>query len=244
MGTAAVVLFLVIWEAVADARIVSALFLPGPLDIYKALAGYVQEGAFWQDLWTSGLELIIGFCMAIAIGLPLGLLIGWYTRVRYVLDPFVAFFYATPRIALVPLFLIWFGIGIWSKIAVIFLGAVFPIIINTMAGVRNLDPSLIKAARSFGAGDFQLFRTVALPGAVPFILTGMRLGVGHALIGVVVGEFVAAEAGVGKMMADAANTFQTPRVFAGLLIVAGTGLLLTSLLQRLEESFQNWRPKQ
>jgi len=107
--------------------------------------------------------------------------------------------------ALIPLFIIWFGIGINSKIAVVFLGAVFAILINTAAGVKNLDPALIKAARSFGASDAQLFRTVVLPGSVPCILTGLRLGLGHALTGVVVAELVAAQAGVGLMMATAGS---------------------------------------
>src|SRR5438105_7211850 len=154
---------------------------------------------------------------------------GWYRRVGFGIDPFVAFFYSTPRIVLVPLLIIRFGIGIWSKIAVVFLGAVFPMIVNTMAGVRNVDGSLVKAAKSFGASDAQLFRTVVLPGSVPFILTGLRLGVGHALTGVVVGELVAAQAGLGLMMATAGATFQTSKVFVGLVIISTAGILFTVL---------------
>ena len=242
IGTVTVVAFLIIWQGVAAARIVPELFLPGPLDIINALVGLVKGGSIWNDIWVSGQELIYGFALAIVIGLPLGMLMGWYKRLLYALDPFVSFFYATPRIALVPLFIIWFGIGISSKIAVIFLGAVFPIVINTMAGMRNLDPSLLKAAKSFGANDAQLFKTVALPGSVPFILTGLRLGVGHALIGVVVGELVAAQAGIGLMMATAGATFQTAKVFAGLVIIAGSGMLLTLAIERIERRFQSWRP--
>ena len=166
---------------------------------------------------------------------------GWYKRVGYAVDPFVAFFYSTPRIVLVPLLIIWFGIGIWSKIAVVFLGAVFPMIVSTMSGVRNVDASLLKAARSFGATDMQLFRTVVLPGSVPFVLTGLRLGIGHALTGVVVGELVAAQAGIGLMMATAGSTFQTSKVFAGMFIIAGSGIALTILLQKIEQRFQSWK---
>ena len=104
---------------------------------------------------------------------------------------------------------------------VVFLGAVFPIIVNTMAGVQNLDPGLIRAARSMGATDAKIFRTLALPGSLPFILTGLRLGIGHALTGVVVGELVAAQAGIGLMMAVAGSSFQTAKVFAGVFIIAG-----------------------
>jgi NitT/TauT family transport system permease protein len=242
IGSVAVIGFLAVWQLVAARRIVPALFLPGPADTLNALIGLFMGGSIWNDLWVSGQELIYGYVLAIVVGLPLGLLMGWYRRFGFALDPFVSFFYSTPRVALLPLLIIWFGIGIASKVAVIFLGAFFPIVINTMAGVRNLDPSLLKAARSFGASDPQIFKTVALPGSVPFILTGLRLGVGHALVGVVVGELVAAQAGVGLMMATAGATFQTPKVFAGLVIIAGGGLGLTYLLRLVERKFQAWRP--
>jgi NitT/TauT family transport system permease protein len=242
IGTTSVVLVLVIWQAVASAQLVKELFLPGPLAIIDAFVLLFRQGAIWNDIWVSGQEVVYGFALAVVTGLPLGLLMGWYRRVNYALDPFVSFFTSAPRIALVPLMVIWLGIGIWSKIAVIFLGAFFPIVINTVTGVRNLDPALIKAARSFGASDAQIFRTLALPGSVPFILAGLRLGLGHALIGVVAGELIAAQAGVGRMMAVAGATFQTPKMFAGLILIAGTGILITTLLQRIERRFQAWRP--
>src|SRR5579859_6318407 len=137
---------------------------------------------------------------------------------------------------------IWFGIGIWSKVAVIFLGAFFPIAINTMSGIRSLDPLLLRAARSFGAKDAQIFRTIALPGSVPFILTGVRLGVGHALIGMVVGELIAAQYGIGKRMLDAFDVFNMPAGFAALILIAVTGVILTLAIQRVEWRFDAWRP--
>ncbi|HLQ60908.1 MAG TPA: ABC transporter permease [Candidatus Acidoferrales bacterium] len=242
IGGAAVVFFLVVWQLVAMARVMPELFLPGPTDIATAFRSEFKDPDIWLDLATSGQELASGYGLAIAIGLPLGILLGWYRRFNLALDPFISFFYSTPRIALLPLLIIWFGIGIYSKIAVIFLGAFFPITINTMAGIRSLDTSLLKAARSFGAGDAQIFRTIALPGSVPFILTGLRLGVGHALIGVVVGELVAAQHGIGMRMAIAGETFQTAKVFADLILIAGTGVVLTLILQRLERRFDAWRP--
>jgi NitT/TauT family transport system permease protein len=191
---------------------------------------------------VSGQELVLGFLLAIVIGLPLGMAIGWYRRLSLAVDPFVTFFNAIPRVSLTPLFIIWFGIGINSKLAVVFLGAVFAIIINAAVGVRNLDPALIKAARSFGANDMQLFRTIVLPGSVPYILAGFRLGLAHALTGVVVAELVAAQAGVGLMMATAGATFQTARVFVGILIIALTGVLITGIFARIERRFQSWKP--
>lgn len=242
IGGVAVLSFLAVWQGVASARLVSELFLPGPTDIVAAFGNLFKTGEIWEDIATSASEVAYGFGLAIITGIPLGLAAGWYRRFNYALDPFISVLYATPRIALLPLLIIWFGIGIYSKIAVIFLGAFFPIIINTSAGVRNLDSSLLKAARSFGASDMQIFLTVALPGSVPFILTGLRLGVGHALVGVVVGELVAAQHGVGHLMAIAGATFQSAKVFAALLLISGTGLLLTFTLQRLEARFQAWKP--
>jgi ABC-type nitrate/sulfonate/bicarbonate transport system permease component len=242
VGSSAVLAFVVVWQLVAFRRLVPELFLPGPIDIANAFAAYVAKGSIWPDMWISGQELAYGFGLAIVLGLPVGLLMGWYRRLNQALDPFVTFFYSIPRVALTPLLIIWFGIGINSKIAVVFLGAIFAIVINTASGVRNLDPALIKAARSFGASDLQLFRTVVLPGSVPFILTGLRLGLGHALTGVVVAELIAAQLGVGRMMADAGATFQTSKVFVGLVIVATTGVVLTILLSRIERRFQTWKP--
>jgi NitT/TauT family transport system permease protein len=242
VGGAAVLVFVAVWQFVAFRRLMPELFLPGPTDIAAAFSSYVAKGQIWNDLWVSGQELVLGFVLAIIIGLPLGMAIGWYRRFALAVDPFVTFFNAIPRVSLTPLFIIWFGIGINSKLAVVFLGAVFAIIINTAVGVRNLDPALVKAARSFGANDVQLFRTIVLPGSVPYILAGFRLGLAHALTGVVVAELIAAQAGIGLMMATAGATFQTARVFVGILIIAITGVFITAVFSRFERRFQSWKP--
>jgi len=243
IGSLSVVFVLSVWQLVANARIMPVLFLPGPTDVAQAFVKLFQTDEIWLDMATSGQEMAIGYGMAIIIGLAIGLGMGWYTRFQYAMDPFVNFFYSTPRIVLIPLFIIWFGIDMPSKIAVIFLGALFPIIINTMAGVRNTEAALLRVARSFGASDALIFRRVVLPGSVPFILTGFRLGIGHALTGVVVAELIAARHGIGQLIAIAGQTFQTPKMLAGVIIIAGTGMLLTTILQRVENRFQAWRPQ-
>jgi NitT/TauT family transport system permease protein len=243
IGTLSVAFVLSVWQVVANARIMPVLFLPGPTDVAQAMVKLFQQEGIWLDIATSGQEIAIGYGLAIVVGLLLGLGMGWYTRFQYAMDPFVNFFYSTPRIVLIPLFIIWFGIDIQSKIAVIFLGALFPIIINTMAGVRNTEAALLKVARSFGASDALIFRRVVLPGSVPFIITGFRLGVGHALTGVVVGELIAARHGVGLLIATFGATFQTPKMLAAVILIAGTGMLLTTILQRIENRFQSWRPQ-
>jgi len=243
IGILSVVLALTAWQLVANSRIYSVLFLPGPWDVAQAFVTLFQSDDIWLDIATSGEELAIGYGMAIVIGLVLGLLMGWYTRFQYALDPFVNFFYSTPRIVFIPLFILWFGIELQPKIAVIFLGAVFPVIINTMAGVRNTEAALLRVARSFGASDALTFRRVVLPGSVPFILTGFRLGIGHALTGLVVAEYIAAKHGVGQIIAIASQTFQTPKALAGVVLIACTGMLLTTILYRIENRFQSWRPQ-
>jgi NitT/TauT family transport system permease protein len=158
-----------------------------------------------------------------------------------VLSPFINFLYATPRIALTPLLIIWFGIGSTSKVAIVFLMAVFPIIINTSAGVQNIDQGVLKVAKCYGASDLQTFRTVALPAIVPFVISGLRLAVGQALIGVFVSELSGAQHGIGLLMNTAGQQFQTSVVFAGLIIFAVTGVVLTALLRRVERHFAAWR---
>ena len=143
VGSAAVLVFVAVWQLAAFRRLVPELFLPGPMDIANAFGAYIAKGQIWPDMWISGQELMYGFALSIVVGLPVGMLMGWYRRLNEALDPFVTFFYSIPRVALTPLLIVWFGIGINSKIAVVFLGAIFAIVINTAAGVRNLDPALI-----------------------------------------------------------------------------------------------------
>src|SRR5258708_23050486 len=157
IGGGAVVAFVAVWQFVAFRRLVPELFLPGPADIVVAFGAYIGKGQIWNDLWVSGQELVLGFVLAMVVGLPLGMLMGWYRRLNHALDPFVTFFNAIPRVSLTPLFIIWFGIGINSKIAVVFLEALFAILINAAVGVRHLDPALIKPAHAFGPPAIHLF---------------------------------------------------------------------------------------
>jgi NitT/TauT family transport system permease protein len=156
------------------------------------------------------------------------------------LNPWISGLYATPIIALAPLFILWFGIGIWSKVAVVASLVLFPVIINTDAGVRNADRQLIEAVRSFGASKLQLFTKVSLPAALPFILAGLRLGVGRGLIGVVVGELFGARAGLGFMITQAAEVFNMPQLFAGVVVLAAAGIVLTAAFQALERHLVPW----
>ncbi len=243
LSASGMLVFFLLWEYVGTSGLVNPLFTSAPSKILRAAMLMVQQGDIWKDLYVSGTEFAIGFALAILVGIPLGMALGWYRTVYYLLDPFVTAFNATPRIALTPLFIIWFGIGMWSKVALVFLGAIFPVILNTFSGVRTLDELWLRAARSFGANDRQIFTTIVLPGSVPFILSGLRLGLGRALVGIVVGEMVAATAGIGYSMAIAGATFQTDKLFVGVLILTAFGVLFTEGLNRVEHRFDAWRPQ-
>jgi NitT/TauT family transport system permease protein len=244
LGTAAVVIFLTAWELVGNVfALINPMFMSAPSLIFKAAVQLFGSGEIWNDLRVSGIEFGWGYLLSVAVGVPFGIACGWYKKFAYICDPFVNAMNATPRVALLPLVIIWLGIGILSKVGIIFLGAVFPILINARDGVKTTPYNLLTAARSFGATEWQIFRSVVLPSTLPFILTGLRLGVGRALIGVMVGELYAATAGIGFMITVAGATFQTDKVFVGVLIFALTGMIAMELLTKLESRFDKWRPK-
>lgn len=245
LGTASVVTFLVIWELIGGTfQLINPMFMSAPSLIGNAAYQlFFVTGEIWNDLYISGIEFFWGFLLAVIVGIPFGIITGWYRRMAYIFDPFTNAMNATPRVALLPLVIIWLGIGILSKVGIIFLGAVFPILINARDGVKTTPYNLLTAAKSFGASEWQIFKAVVLPSTVPFILTGLRLGVGRALIGVMVGELYAATAGVGFMITVAGATFQTDKVFVGVLIFAITGVVSMELLTKLESRFDKWRVK-
>jgi len=244
LGSAGVITFLIIWELVGNTfQLINPMFMSAPSLVWNAAIQLFSSGEIYNDLWVSGVELFWGYVLSALVAVPFGISIGWYKKMSYIFDPFVNAMNATPRVALLPLVIIWLGIGILSKIGIIFLGAVFPILINTRDGVKTTPINLLTAAKSFGASEWMVFKTVVLPSTVPFILTGLRLGLGRAIVGVMVGELYAATAGIGFMITVAGATFQTDKVFVGVLIFALAGMMGMELLTRIEARFNKWRPK-
>src|SRR6201993_1650912 len=244
LGTIAVAIFLTVWELVGNTlQLINPMFMSAPSLVLKAAIQLFASGEIWNDLYVSGVEFAWGYVLSIVVAIPFGIAIGWYKRFAYVCDPFVNAMNATPRIALLPLVIIWLGIGILSKVGIIFLGAVFSILINTRDGVKTTPLNLLNAARSFGASEWMVFKTVVIPSTIPFILTGLRLAVGRALVGVFMGQPYAATAGIGFMITVAGATFQTDKVFVGVLIFAITGMIMTDVIDRYEHRFDKWRPK-
>lgn len=244
LGALSVGLFLLVWELVGNTfQLINPMFMSSPSLIWNAAVQLFGSGEIWNDLRVSGIEFGWGYLLSVIVGVPFGIAIGWYKKFAYICDPFVNAMNATPRVALLPLVIIWLGIGILSKVGIIFLGAVFPLIINTRDGVKTTPANLLTAARSFGASEWQIFKSVVVPSTVPFILTGLRLAIGRALIGVMVGELYAATAGIGFMITVAGATFQTDKVFVGVLIFAISGMIATDIVDRAEKRFDKWRPK-
>jgi ABC-type nitrate/sulfonate/bicarbonate transport system permease component len=243
LGYGVLLIMLIVWQALWSAHKLSPLFMSGPSAIAMRFWDDLLHGHLLQDFAYSGKNFVIGFVLAAVSGVILGVLIGWYKRLEMITAPFTSALYATPRVAMVPLIIIWFGIGMWSKVFIVFISAFFPILINTIGGIQAIDRDLLKCARSFCATDRQIFTTVAIPGAVPFILTGIRQGVALGLIGVVVGEMFGGSQGIGFMVAYGGQTFATDTLFVGVLIIAFAGILMSSAAEQLEKRFSRWRPE-
>jgi NitT/TauT family transport system permease protein len=243
LGGGSILLILGLWEAAWQARLISPLFFSGPSAIAAQMAYTWTRGNLKSDLVYSGTNFLLGFAGAVVAGVTMGILVGWYRHLRLFANPILNALYATPRVAMIPLILIWFGVGMWSKVFIVFISAFFPILVNTIGGMRAIDQDLLRAARAFCASDWQIFKTVAIPGSVPFILTGIRQGVALGLIGVVVGEMFGGSQGIGFMVAYGGQTFATDTLFVGVVIIAAAGIVLTSLAERLERRFSQWRPE-
>jgi ABC-type nitrate/sulfonate/bicarbonate transport system permease component len=243
IGGAALAGLLLIWELSARTGLADSLLISSPTAVIRAGYALFASGEIWSDLKVSADEFLIGYGFAVAIGIPLGLATGRYRRASYLLAPFIDTLNAVPRLTLLPLIVIWFGIGIWSKVVVVFLGAVIPIMISTHSGVKTSEARFLNVARSFGASEFKVLSSIILPGTIPFIFAGLKYGSGRALLGVVAGELYAATGGIGFMIGTAGNNLRTDILFFGVLIFMVAGLASVAVLDWVERRFETWRPK-
>jgi NitT/TauT family transport system permease protein len=227
------------WE-ILGARI-NPIFLSTPSRVTLALMDLVRTGQIFEALRLSVLGLAIGFGAAILVGVPTGILMGRSRTVEAALELWVNALFVTPRVALIPLLLIWFGIGFEAQVVVIFLSSIFPIIINCYAGVRNISATLVDTARAFCASERQLFFEVILPASVPFMMTGLRLGIGHAVIGMIVAQMFLALSGLGKLLVNYGDFFKTDYVFAVVIVIGLLGIVLTEAVKLIERRFAHWK---
>jgi NitT/TauT family transport system permease protein len=237
------VLFLIAsWELVLTYLFpVDPFFFTKPSLIGAAFKEQIQGSKLWHDLGVSSQAFLWGFSFAVIVGIPLGLVMGWRRRVEYSLDPFLTALYASPLVALAPLFIIVFGVGVLGKAALVFLLAVFPFIFNTFAGVKSTDALLINVIRSFGGSEKDLYLKVILPSTMPYIIAGARLAIGRGLVGIIVGEFYAASEGIGFAISQAGDTYRLPDMFVGIIILSLIAIILTELMRRLELTVAPWR---
>jgi len=210
-------------------------------DIWIKFLQLAGTGELQRHILVSLNEFFVGFALAAVLGILLGIIIASSDAAKDFIDPWVSAVYATPTVALAPLFIFMFGIDAPSKMAVVFLLAIFPIVINTATGMRSTDQVYIEAARSFSASRAQIFTKVLIPSALPFIVAGLRLGIGRGLVGVVVGEFIGARAGLGYLIFRSSQAFQIDAMWVGVFLLAGTGVLAVIVLQKVERRMAPWR---
>jgi NitT/TauT family transport system permease protein len=239
-GTLSVVGGLLFWEVVSRFLVANALFLAAPSQILYAIYELTLTGEMGRHVAISAVEFAIGYVIASIIGIGFGFGMASSVRFKQALQPWISGFYATPTIALAPLFILWLGIGIWSKVLVVIFLVLFPVTINTEAGLRTTSDRLIEMLKSFGASRSQIFFKVSLPSALPFILAGLKLGIGRGLIGVVVAELFGSRAGLGRLISQSADAFNMPELFAGVIVLAVAGIAMTAGFGWLEKRLVPW----
>jgi NitT/TauT family transport system permease protein len=241
--SAAVVLFLLLWEFGTQYLLDPArrVFLPPLHEVLQAWWGLVESGQLQQHVAASLTRSAIGFSFAVVAGIGLGLVVAWYDGLREFLTPLLEAFRNTAALALLPVFVLLLGIGETSKISIVAYASFFPVLLNTIAGVRTVDPLLVRAARSLGLGNLRLFQKVVLPSAVPTIFTGVRMAGTASILVLIAAEMVGAKAGLGYLIVNAQSSFQIPDMYAGILTVSLFGLLVNTVLVRLERHFSRWR---
>jgi NitT/TauT family transport system permease protein len=247
LGWGFIFILVLAWEAIPRVVVLPrglTLFFTTPTRVIEAFCELIVQNKIQHHFYVSSIEFLLGLALAVAVGLPVGLVTGRSRTVDAMVDPYVTVLNATPRLIFLPLFILWFGIGMWSKVMIVFIGAVFPLLINTHEGVKNVDRVLVDVVRSFGANEWQIMKTVVLPNSVPYIVAGLRLAIGRAILGVVVGEFFGASEGLGYMIASAATNYKVDVVFVGVAIFMGLSLVLTMLVKRIETNLSRWRPEE
>ena len=237
--TASVAVFFVIWEYYG--RRMDPIFMAPPSAIFEAAVTLIRSGALEKAMAQTLWPFAVGMALTVIVGILLGIVMAQWRMLEYVLDPFINALYAIPRIALVPLIILWAGLEFAGKVTILVSVAIFPITVNTYAGIRDVRGSMLEIGRAYGATEWQIFWKIVLPAAVPFIMAGVRLAVGLAIIGIIVAEFFTAISGLGGMIVEYANVFATAKLFVPIIVIALIGVVLTELVMWLERRISRWR---
>ena len=232
---------LAIWELICQSGVVSSLFLPAPTAIISALLQMIADGEIGVSLAASLYRILAGFFIGSLIGLAVGLVTGTSALMDKIGTPIVNAIYPIPKIALLPLFILWLGIGELSKVTIIALGVFFPVAMNTYSGVKNVDTLLLKVAASFNASWWMTMKSVVLPNALPMIFAGLRLAAGTSLLLLVAAEMIAAQVGIGALILHYGDLMITDRLMAGVIVLSLLGLVFNLILQFLERKAIPWK---
>ncbi|MFT4192856.1 MAG: ABC transporter permease [Comamonas sp.] len=241
LGALGIVGFLLLWELLPAVGLVSSAYLSPPTQVAEAIAQLAGNGELLKHIGASLQRSLWGLLLAIALGVSLGLLMGWFQRLEVVIDPILQLFRQTSALALFPVFILFFGIGELSKVAIIFWASFWPVLLSTISGVKQVDQLLINSARSMGASQRFVFAKVVLPAASPSIFTGVRLAGAYCVTALVAAEMIGAHSGLGFLTLNSQEVFQIPTMYAGILLLAGLGLALNYVLALLEKRLTRWR---
>ena len=240
-STIALALLVGFWEIAPRIGLVDQTFLPPFSVVLEALIDLAKSGQLWEHISASLSRALKGFSIAVLVAVPLGIVIGWYRPAAQYLNPVLELFRNTAALALLPVFVLILGIGETSKVALVIYACIFPILLNTISGVRTVDPLLIKSARSLGLPSYRLFQKVILPAALPTIFTGIRLSAAASILVLIAAEMVGARSGLGYLIMASQLNFQIPQMYAGILTIALVGLAFNFVLVLFERRFSRWR---
>jgi ABC-type nitrate/sulfonate/bicarbonate transport system permease component len=232
------VVLLVAWEIYG--RSVNPVLFTYPTAVFQSFVELTVSGELWRYLQQSLVVLVCGFGAAVVVGIPLAVATARYRWLDYATDTYVNALYSMPMVAIVPLLVLWFGFDVSAKAVVVFLFCLFPILINTYQGVKNVDPRLLEVARSFRSSEAQLWRDLIVPSALPFIVAGLRLAIGRGLVGLVIAEFYTSIAGLGYMIVKYANSFQTDKLFVPIVVLMVLGVVLMEALKQVQSRMAPW----
>jgi len=235
---ASLAIFLALWQIAA--MNVDPVLFTSPWKVAVAAVDMIATGELWASLWPSLLVLLMGLSLAIAFGTLLGLMLARFRIMDIGLTVYITFLYSIPSVALVPLIVLWAGYETTAKVIILFLFGFFPMVINTYQGVKSVDPKLLEVGRAFRCSERQLWANIVLPGALPFIVTGIRLAVGRGMIGMVLADLYTAISGIGYLIVRTASTFQVDRMFVPIVTLGLLGVTLTALLRLAEKWVAPW----
>jgi len=241
LGTVSLLAIIAIWQFATGMGWINPVLLPSPLEIVKALIASVEDGTLFVNILASLLRVVEGFLVAFVVAVPLGVAMGLSRLTEGLVDPLLELLRPIPPIAVIPLAILWFGIGEFSKVWIIAYGAFFPILVNTMAGFREVERVHVRAAQALGANRFQIFRDVVLRSALPFVIVGARLGMSMAFIVLVAAELIASSSGLGFMISDARYKFRTDQIFLGMACIGVLGFGLNMILLATERRLLKWK---